>query len=343
MDSDLYMGVDKEIMGRFDYKGFFKWILVTAIFVFLGKVVWENWSQVKHTPFTLKLFPFILGTLLFAISYFIQVWAWYLITHKTGIAIAPRETIESWFYSQLGKYLPGKVWLLLSRFYFYESRGKSKKAISLALYFETATMMVAAGFIFWIAFLSTEAMDPFFSKNLWAGVLLPFLLTLVILHPRVIEKILNGILLRLKKEPLSLSISYFDVLKILFICIVAWMAGGVGFYLFIDSVFSVPFQSSIFLTGALAISSTLGLIALFAPGGLGVREGALVYLLSYMMPEAVGVILSVLTRLWMTLIEIGLIGMVYLFSLLQGEKEKGNPAWDIIKRQKDQNRREKSQ
>ena len=55
-------------------------------------------------------------------------------------------------------------------------------------------------------------------------------------------------------------------------------------------------------------------MVLFAPGGLGVREGILVYLLSHVMPGPVAVIISILTRLWMTLIEIGLIGVIYLVS-----------------------------
>jgi uncharacterized membrane protein YbhN (UPF0104 family) len=71
----------------------------------------------------------------------------------------------------------------------------------------------------------------------------------------------------------------------------------------------------------LAISSTLGLIAIFAPSGLGVREGVLVYLLSLMMPPPIAVIISILTRIWMTLIEIGLIGMVYLLGQVQ-QREK---------------------
>jgi uncharacterized membrane protein YbhN (UPF0104 family) len=78
------------------------------------------------------------------------------------------------------------------------------------------------------------------------------------------------------------------------------------------------------LTGALAFSSTLGLVALFAPSGLGIREGALVYLLSFMVATPVAVIISILTRIWMTLIEIGLIGMVYLISRFQKESEKGS-------------------
>jgi uncharacterized membrane protein YbhN (UPF0104 family) len=68
----------------------------------------------------------------------------------------------------------------------------------------------------------------------------------------------------------------------------------------------------------------LGLIAIFAPSGLGVREGALVYLLSFMMVTPVAVIISVLTRIWMTLIEIGLIGMVYLMGRYSERSDGGN-------------------
>jgi hypothetical protein len=123
------MDIDKTMMGHFNYKLALKWMIIFAIFVFLGKMVWNNWNQVKDTPFTLQPFPLILSTLIFAFTYFIQTWVWYLITLKLKIALSPSETLKTWFYSQLGKYLPGKIWLFLSRFHFYESRGKSKKAI----------------------------------------------------------------------------------------------------------------------------------------------------------------------------------------------------------------------
>jgi len=58
-------------------------------------------------------------------------------------------------------------------------------------------------------------------------------------------------------------------------------------------------------------------IAIFAPRGLGIREGTLVYLLSYIMPGSVVVVISVLTRSCMTLIEIGLTGVIYLLGQFQ--------------------------
>jgi len=308
--------------GNFNYMGLIKWVIIVAIFLFLGKMVWENWNQVREASFTFKPFSLILSTLIFAFSYFIQIWAWYLITLRLGIAISWGETLEGWFTSQLGKYLPGKIWLLLGRFTYYESRGKSKKIISVALYFETVTLLVAAGLIFLGTFPFFREMGPFYSgKQSWWLILL-CLFAFIFLHPWVLQKILNWFLLKFKRDPISLSISYPNILWILIVCIFVWVVEGFGFYLFIDSVTPVSEKYILFLTGALAISTTLGLIAIFAPSGLGVREGALVYLLSLMMATPVAVVISILTRLWMTLIEIGLIGMVYLFGRFRKGRER---------------------
>src|SRR4030042_3076534 len=181
----------EERVRRFNYKDLMKWVIILLIFIFLGKMVWENWNQVKEAPFTFRPFSLVLSTLIFVFSYFIQLWAWYLITLRLGIAISWVETLKSWFYSQLGKYLPGKVWLLLGRFYFYESKGKSKKSISVALYFETMPLLVAAGLIFLSTLSLFREMGPFFSgKQSWWLILL-CLLALISLHPLVLQKILQ--------------------------------------------------------------------------------------------------------------------------------------------------------
>lgn len=302
---------------NFPFRRVIQWAIVVAIFVFLGRMVWENWSQVKEASFNFRPFHLVLSTLFFVLWYVTQIWAWYLITVKLGIAISLRETLESWFYSQLGKYLPGKVWLLLGRYYFYEAKGKSRGKISIALYLEVVTVLLAAGLLSAIGTVSFREANAFRSNMeiWWAFVLL--IIVFLSLYPKFLQKILNWILILFRKEPIILSISYRDISWILLVCILSWIIGGIGFWIFVDSVFAIPSQHILFLTGALALSSTLGLIALFAPSGLGVREGVLVYLLSHLMPEGVAVIISVLTRIWMTLVEIGLIGVVYLLSKIR--------------------------
>ncbi len=308
------------------YKSLLKWVIIVVIFAFLGKMIAENWSEVKGHPFAFQIWSLIGSTLIFALSYFIQFWAWYLITLRLGIAIPFKETLENWFYSQLGKYLPGKVWPFLGRLYLYGAKGKSKKTVTVALYFETATLVMAAGLIFLVSFFSFREVQPVHPEISSAWLIPVFIVAFLFLHPKILQEVLNRILSLLKRDRLSISISYVETLWIVGVCVLSWGVGGIGFYLFVDSFFTVSASYLLILTGALAISSTLGLIALFAPGGLGVREGILVYLLSSIMPGSVAVILSVLTRLWMTFIEIGLIGVVYLMDRLRKGGKKSEYA-----------------
>ena len=308
----------QDTKGRVSYWRILQWLLVMFIFFFLGRTVWQDWAQVKGASISVSPFPFIFGTAVFAFSYFIQIGAWYLITLRLGIALSFSETLENWFTSQLGKYLPGKVWLVLGRFYFYESKGKSKKMITIALYLETVMLIVTGALIFFAALFFLKETRFVRERDLWWTFVL-FALVLLSLHPWFLRRLSNWILTRFKREPISLPISYPDTLWILLICLLSWVVGGTGFYFFIHAIYPIAFQHLLFLTGSLAISSTIGLIALFAPGGLGVREGALAYLLSFLVPGSVAVILSVLTRIWMTFIETGLIGMIYLI----GKYRKG--------------------
>ena len=304
-------------MSRFNYGKVVRAVIIVAIFAYLARMVWSDWKEVEKASFTLKGLPFAAGTALFAFSYFIQVGAWYLITARAGVALSFLETLQNWFYSQLGKYVPGKVWLFLARFHFYESRGKSKKGISVALYFETVTMVAAGGLIFWVSLLFFGDRNPYGlgEQARWLSLLI--IPAFIFLHPRVLQTLLNWMLRRLGRDPIVLSFSYVDILWILLICLLCWVVGGIGFTLFINSIFSIAAGNMLFLMGALACSTLLGLIALFAPSGLGVREGVLVYLLSFVVPGSIAVVLSLLSRLWMTLIEIGLIGVIYLMGRFQ--------------------------
>jgi hypothetical protein len=179
--------------GQIFLKQIAKWVLVLIIFAYLGKMVRDHWNEIRDASFTLRLAPFGLGTILLVMSYFIQVGIWHLITLKIGIALPPRETLSTWFYSQLGKYLPGKVWLIIGRFYLYDSKGRGRQEISLALYFETVTLLMAAGLISLITLapMGTHGILP---RGEWIPILFLALgLFCLILHPRVLEKIINSI------------------------------------------------------------------------------------------------------------------------------------------------------
>jgi hypothetical protein len=123
--------------------------------------------------------------------------------------------------------------------------------------------VMAAGFVFLISVLLFRELDFFYLGIPSAGLVPIYILALLFLHPKILEKIFNRILGLLRREPVAIPISYSEILCILGVCVLSWVAGGIGFYFFMDGVFPVSSKYFLFLTGALAFSSTLGLIARF--------------------------------------------------------------------------------
>ena len=59
-----------------------------------------------------------------------------------------------------------------------------------------------------------------------------------------------------------------------------------------------------FVFATFTFAGAVGMLAVFAPSGLGVREGVQLLLLSRIMPTETAVALAVLGRLWSTAIDV---------------------------------------
>jgi uncharacterized membrane protein YbhN (UPF0104 family) len=62
-----------------------------------------------------------------------------------------------------------------------------------------------------------------------------------------------------------------------------------------------------FVMGAFTLSWAVGLLVVFAPGGIGVREAMLVVLMEQVMPTGAAVALATLGRVWWILGELFLL------------------------------------
>jgi uncharacterized membrane protein YbhN (UPF0104 family) len=82
-----------------------------------------------------------------------------------------------------------------------------------------------------------------------------------------------------------------------------WIVYGASFWCMLRGVGITPggFWETI---AAFSGAYLLGFLALFAPGGLGVREGALAVLLAPQIGPGLAGVIAVGSRLWMTLLEL---------------------------------------
>ena len=79
----------------------------------------------------------------------------------------------------------------------------------------------------------------------------------------------------------------------------------------IRSFYALDAGLILYLAGAFSFSSIVGVLALFAPSGLGVREGIL-GILNASCPTSIALVVSVVSRLWLTLAELAAVGVVFL-------------------------------
>ena len=219
--------------------------------------------------------------------------------------------------SEVGKYIPSKIFLFAGRLYFYHQEGKSKMAMTFSFYLEVVCSLLAAMFIFLASILSI----PCALLAPYKPCIIPFLVLLIVsLHPKFVNRIINLMLKIFRKAPSQFSIRYRDILKIVTLYILNYYMLGLSFYLLIRSFYSISLEHIFYLTGANAVAGIIGILSLFAPSGLGVREGILILTLRVIMPNAMAGIVALIARIWASGIELFLALAAFILAKRRGVK-----------------------
>ena len=274
--------------------------VIAACFAYIALTIWRNLESLREVEFTLRPGPLVLS-FPFAVAYlFGRGLIWHLVVRKVIGPHPLRLNLLSWMSSLAGKYLPGKVFLLFGRVYFYRGHGASAAQVSSAFLIEACCSALATLVVFGLAVLwqPTAALGTL--KPAMAAVALGLI---VITHPAALRRGINAAL-RLARQPaVELRLRWRDVIGWTLLMSANWLILGAGFYLLLRAVIDVPPGLYLFVTGAFAVAGVIGVLVLFAPSGIGVREGVMTVVLGTVMPVAVAAIAAILARIWITLAE----------------------------------------
>lgn len=215
---------------------------------------------------------------------------------ELGFAMAARI----WFISNLGRYIPGKVWQIAAMGAMAKDAGVSPLAATGSAIVVNLVNLLAG---FGVVLASGAAL---FEQPVAATVLSGALLVGLALTPVTLPWVARNVG-RLLRRPLSVPRLPASAIWIACAgCVVAWLLYGLAFRFFVAGVLgSAPGSYASYLA-AFTGSYLLGYIALFSPGGLGVREGALVIALRRLGLGVAGGagIIAVASRLWLTALEV---------------------------------------
>ncbi len=229
--------------------------LTIALLVFVYMKAQEFAHLVEWQKVPGAFLEILTASMFFFLGYSVLSYHWLLVAREIQPS-TPRKQQLAFFASQPYKYLPTSLFTLSFRAKYAKKLGMNVRESSLAQLIENANMVGSSllyGALIWI-----------YTIDIWLGLLLTA--TIVIIG--VILWRHHHINIRLKGEHLTLHMRCW--LKAISYCFFAWTLVGIGFFIIAFGIDGTPRLLSAISASSTAIGS--GMLAIFAPGGIGVRE-----------------------------------------------------------------------
>jgi uncharacterized membrane protein YbhN (UPF0104 family) len=287
--------------------------LIAVVAITIGFMAF-NWEALSPHFIVLKRLDWrwmFLVAVAQAAFWAINASAWRTVLRANGIhTVSTSAALVQLAMANVGKYLPGKIWGMVARGGLLGRHGVSAQRV-LGVTVQEQYCLVLSAVVACLVFAPLVYSD---AGKMLLGVIafVGVALTLWIgWHAYVsFGKHAIGWIRRLRSvaddEPLSPgSIPQRAFVTIVVLYALGWVLNGIVLALIYTSAFPTLLDGQGFATVLVAntIGITIGFFAIFAPAGIGVREGLTAWVLSSYMPVADAVILTVLFRLWLLAVD----------------------------------------
>lgn len=285
--------------------------LCLAGLVLLNTSAQLDFGFINNNPL---LLPAILLQLL-ASGLFILAWKVLLSSHRE-VRFGFAECAGHIGVTLLGKYLPGKIWGLLGRTYLLSKRSLSNsEAVSLLLadQFVTFYTGIAIGVVALLALFSWQAAVA-------AGMLVALsLLPVSRYYSNIVAWLLSHfsfVLRRLGKD-IDISVLTIDrqTFSLSFLVYSAhWLCTAAVLCLLFYPLISADLTANVMvISAAIPLAMLSGFLAVWAPGGIGVREGVIVAILALRLPLDLAATIAISYRLICIVIDLSIGAFALLY------------------------------
>jgi hypothetical protein len=275
--------------------------IIAAILGFLIQRLIRDWDTVRELRVWER--PWLLAAhLALLVATFAGLAAgWHLVLRANGCPLPFRGSCLTWLTPNLGKYVPGKVLMFAGRVELCRLSGIRRAAALTAVIVEHL-MQVLGALPFVVLAMALDGGPRPTGVVVAAGVILTVALG-ILAWPDGLRRGIDWLLRRLRRKALTGFPSRPALLLLLLLYACVWTAYGLGGTALVHAagIQSVPGRSAV---AAWVAAWAIGFLSIFSPGGLGVREGALVLLLSPYLPVPEAVAVTLLSRLTWVLIEV---------------------------------------
>ena len=280
-----------------------RWLTIAVVSVvafFLLRSICTQWDVVARHQWSLRWDWLLLSAGLVWLDFITLILLWRFILVRVGEHPLPfRTAYRVWFLSNFGKYLPGKVWTVMGMVYLLNAEGYSAPSVLVSAILNQA-LSILSGLVLSVIVLGAQASG---GTPLWLLIAVG-MLAAAALYPPLLQKMINFGLRVVRRESIEIPLSFVTIALLFLVYSGTWIVYGGAFWLLLVGIGIHPSGSFIEIVAIFAASYLLGFLALFVPGGLGVREGALAVLAGRYLPLGLAAPVAVLSRIWLTVTEL---------------------------------------
>jgi uncharacterized membrane protein YbhN (UPF0104 family) len=284
---------------------FAQWVAGAAVIALALRTLGRDWAELRSQPLALEPRPLYLlaSVLLTWAMYAILISAWRAMLVSWQQPLGGWEAARIWTVSNLGKYVPGKVWALAGMTVLAQRAGVAGwAAAASAVVLQAVSVGTGAAIVGAAGAVALESAHPGTRGALLVLVLASAAAIALVLWPPAARRLLKlaGVETSAARPPSGAAVALGVVSAG-----VAWLGYGASLMLLArgllpDAPLDLPTA-----TAAFTASYRAGLLALVAPGGIGVREGVMILLLQAPLGLAAATVLALASRVLLTIAELG--------------------------------------
>ncbi len=282
-----------------------QWALALLIIGFATRALVRNWDALRSQPLAWKIDPawIVLSAACVWLMYALLIVAWRTMLAAWGQPLEAWTAARIWTVSSLGKYLPGKVWAIAGMALMAQQAGVAAwAATGSAVILQVLAIGTGAAVAGLTGVGALESAHPGTRAALVSLIAASVAGIALLLWPPMLGRMLRLAAPGSESRPAPAAGA---IILGIVANSVAWVGYGAALWLLARGV--LP-EAPLDLSRAIAVftaSYLAGFLALFAPGGLGVREGVFILMLQGPLGIGAATGLAVASRLLLTVTELG--------------------------------------
>jgi hypothetical protein len=291
----------------FNPRHLLNWLQPIALILAAAAIVWfliQQWPALTANTWRWQPGWFVAASLLTLAAWSLEITIWRSLLGSLGSSLTWWPAVRIWFLSAVVRYIPGNIWQPLSITLYNHRRGipPTVTVTSLVLFQMVTILAVAPITVAYFTWLDTQSAAAQWMAQLPRGLLWLGLLPVIVFlaRPQWLIVVLNWGLARLGRAPLRARLTSASLLGLTVLAVAHWLIWGAAFAAFAFTFVELRDPAALLplLIAAYPIGYAIGFLSLISPSGFGVREGALLLLLSPPLEGGVVALIALGSRIW---------------------------------------------